>query len=256
MGPRTDDEVRPSRAVSYACAGGLLAAGAPIGLLALRRFQQRDLPDSSMRRSILRELSTDPAGYLYVAGSTTVVFMLFGHMLGRQVDRLARLSETDPLTGLHNGRGLRSHVDAELARCRRYRHPMALLLVDLDGLKQINDRYGHHAGDAALVWLADVIHSQLRETDLAARCGGDEFAIVAPNTSRASALALAERIRAGVPVHGRLWRVTTSIGVAATEPPGADGPFVDSETLMHRADAAMYEAKRSGRNRVAAAAEQ
>ena len=185
--------------VSYAGAGGIFAAEAPIGLLWVRRLQQRCPPDASTRRSILQELSADPAGYLYVAGSTAVMFMLFGYLLGRQADRLARLSETDPLTGLANGRGLLARVDAELARCRRYHHPVALLLVDLDGLKQINDQYGHDAGDAALVRLADLIRSQLRETDFAARWGGDEFAFLARNTSQASALALAERIRAVCP---------------------------------------------------------
>ena len=246
---------RMPRSVSYACAGGIFAAGAPIGLLAVRCLQQRRLPDAPTPRSILRELSADPAGYLYAAGSTAVVFMLFGYLLGRQADRLARLSETDPLTGLDNGRGLLARVDAELARCRRYHHPVALLLVDLDGLKQINDRYGHDAGDAALVRLADVIRSQLRETDLAARWGGDEFAILAPDTSQASALALAERIRARVPGEGTRWRVTASVGVAAAEPE-VDGTLVDSAMLMHLADAAMYKAKRSGRNMVAAAAGQ
>ena len=243
---------RMPRSVGYACAGGIFASGAPIGLLAVRRLQQRRLPDAPTRRSVLQELSADPAGYLYVAGSTAVVFMLFGYFLGRQADRLARLSETDPLTGLYNGRGLLARVDAELARSRRYHHPVALLLMDLDGLKQINDRYGHDAGDAALVRLADVIRSQLRETDLAARWGGDEFAILAPNTSQASALALAERIRARVPVQGTGWRVTASIGVAAAEP-DVDGTLVDPEMLMHLADTAMYQAKRSGRNMVAVA---
>jgi diguanylate cyclase (GGDEF)-like protein len=240
------------RSVSYACAGGMFAAGAPVGLLAVRCLQRRTLPEASMLRSVFRELSADRAGYLYVAGSTAAAFVLFGYLVGRQADRLARLSETDPLTGLYNARGLLARLEAELARCRRYRHPVALLLVDLDGLKQINDRYGHDAGDAALVWLADVIRSQLRETDVAARWGGDEFGILAPNTSQASALALAERIRVRVPEQGLRWRLTASVGIAAVEP-DVHGTLVDSAMLMHLADTAMYDAKRSGRNMVSTA---
>jgi diguanylate cyclase (GGDEF)-like protein len=240
------------RSVSYACAGGMFAAGAQVGLLAVRCLQRRRLPDAPTLRSVFGELSADPAGYLYVAGSTAAAFVLFGYLTGRQADRLARLSETDPLTGLYNARGLLARLEAELARCRRYHHPVALLLVDLDGLKQINDRYGHDAGDAALVRLAEVIRSQLRETDVAARWGGDEFAILAPNTSRTSALALAERIRVRVPGQGMRGRVTASVGVAAVEP-DVDGTLVDSAMLMHLADTAMYEAKRSGRNSVSAA---
>ena len=244
---------RIPRSVSYACTGGLVAAGAPIGLLAVRFLQARRLRDVPTLRSVLRELASDAGGYLYVAISTTVAFTLFGHLLGRQADRLTRLSHTDSLTGLYNARGLLAHLEAELARCRRYRESLALLLLDLDGLKRINDRYGHHAGNAALGWLADVIRSELRETDLAARWGGDEFAILAPNTSQAAALALAERIRVRVPEQDTPWHVTASVGVAAAEP-DLDGTLVDSAMLMHLADTAVYQAKRSGGNMVAAAA--
>jgi diguanylate cyclase (GGDEF)-like protein len=235
------------RSVSYACAGGMFATGAPIGLVAVRCLQERRPPTL---RCVLRELSSDAGGYAYVAASTALAFALFGYFLGRQADRLTRLSETDPLTGLYNARGLLARVEAELARCRRYHHPVALLLVDLDDLKQINDRFGHDAGDAALVRLADVIRSQLRETDVAARWGGDEFAILAPDTSEASALALAERIRVRVPGQGTQWPATVSVGVAAAE---HEGIIVDPAMLMHLADTAMYQAKRSGRNRVATA---
>jgi diguanylate cyclase (GGDEF)-like protein len=245
---------RTPHTVSYACAGGLIAAGAPLGLLAVRWLQQPDFRGAQPTlRSVLREVSTDVGGYLYVSVSTAVVFAWFGYLLGRQADRLQLLSETDPLTGLYNARGLLARVETELARCRRYHQPVALLLVDLDGLKQINDRYGHQAGDTALVRLAEVIRSQLRETDVAARWGGDEFAILAPQTSHASALALAERIRVRVPGEGPRAHITASLGVVATEPRMA-GTAPDATMLMRLADAALYQAKRSGRNTVAGAA--
>src|SRR5690606_5648884 len=145
-----------------------------------------------------------------------------------------------------------NRMDAELTRLWRYRHPLALLLVDLDGLKDINDRFGHRAGDEAIGTLAGVIRSELRKVDVGARWGGDEFAILAPNTSSRAALAMAERIRESIARQGREWRLSGSLGVATVEPQtGRD--VVDSATLMRAADVALYEAKRTGRNRVVVA---
>jgi diguanylate cyclase (GGDEF)-like protein len=184
--------------------------------------------------------------------STAVVFTLFGYLVGRQADLLAELSETDPLTGLYNARGLFDRLNAELARSRRYRVPLALLSVDLNGLKSINDRYGHRAGDDSLRSVADVIRSQLRKSDVGARWGGDEFAVLAPSTSRVAALELAERIRALIPQRSTRWPLSVSIGVAALDP-NTDGEGFESAALMRAADGAMYEAKRSGRDRVVVA---
>jgi len=197
----------------------------------------------------MREVVANPPDYIYVGTSTVVAFTLFGYILGRQADRLAELSETDALTGLSNARGLFDRLDAELARSGRYREPLSLLFVDLDGLKRINDRYGHRAGDDAIRGLAEVIRSELRESDVGARWGGDEFAVLAPSTSRVAASALAERLRASIPERSARLRLSISVGVATFEPK-TDGDVVDSATLMRAADAALYEAKRSGRNRV------
>jgi diguanylate cyclase (GGDEF)-like protein len=237
------------RRFAYACVGGLLAAGAPIGLFAVRLARRHRRFCSTSLRGAIREVAADPPDYIYVGMSTAVAFTLFGYILGRQADRLAELSETDPLTGLSNARGLFDRLDAELGRSLRYREPLALLSVDLDGLKNINDRYGHRAGDDAIRSVADVIRSELRESDVGARWGGDEFAVLAPSTSRIAALALAERIRALTPQRSTLWPLSVSVGVATLEPNTAGEGF-DSATLMRAADAAMYEAKRSGRDRV------
>lgn len=237
------------RRFAYACTGGLLSAGAPVGWLAVRLARHGRRSGSTSLRGAIREVVGHPPDYIYVGTSTVVAFTLFGYILGRQADRLAELSETDPLTGLSNARGLFDRLDAELARSRRYREPLALLSVDLDGLKSINDRYGHRAGDDAIRSLADVIRSELRESDVGARWGGDEFAVLAPSTSKVAALALAERIRALIPERSTRWPLSASVGVATLDPK-ADGEVVDSATLMRAADAAMYEAKRSGRNRV------
>lgn len=239
------------RRILFAGAGGLLSAGAPLGLLVMRlatRGRWRALPIGDA----IREIDRNRLDYLYVATSTALAFSLFGYILGRHADHLAELSETDSLTGLSNARGLFDSLDAELARARRYREPLALLLVDLDGLKRINDRYGHRAGDEAIRGLADVIRSELRETDIGARWGGDEFAVLAPNTPEPAALALAERIRALIPETSLPWRLSGSVGVATIDP-RHDGEVVDSSTLMRAADAALYEAKRRGKNRVMSA---
>ena len=240
------------RSFAYACVGALLSAGAPVGFFAVRlaRHRRRFWPMSL--RVATREAAADSPDYIYVGMSTAVAFALFGYILGRQADCLAELSVTDPLTGLSNARGLFDRLDGELARSRRYREPIALLSVDLDGLKSINDRYGHRAGDDAIRSVAGVIRSELRESDVGARWGGDEFAVLAPTTSRVAALALAERIRALIPQRSTPLPLSVSVGVATLDP-NTDGENVDSATLMRAADAAMYEAKRSGRDRVVGA---
>lgn len=242
--------MRPMRRrSSYALAGALLSAGAPLGLLGIRLAVRGPVARSFSLQGALREVTDDPADYLYIGASTAAVFIGFGYLLGRQADWLAMLSETDALTGLPNARAFFDRLHSEVARVRRYREPLALLLVDLDDLKGINDRYGHHAGDAAIRALADVIRSELRETDFGARWGGDEFAVLAPNTSKSAALELAERIRTLIPPHRFEWPMSGSVGVAAIDP-AAGGTVVDSSTLMRTADIALYEAKRRGRNRV------
>ena len=236
------------RRVLFACAGGLFSVSVPLGLLAMR-LGTRGQPCSFSVGCAMGEIRQNRRDYIYVGTSAALAFALYGHLLGRHADHLVELSEPDSLTGLFNARRLFDSLNVELARAKRYRDPLALLLVDLDGLKNINDRYGHHAGDEAIRGLAGVIGSQLRETDIGARWGGDEFAVLAPNTAEPAALALAERIRALIPVTSARWSLTGSVGVATIDP-GADGEVDDAATLMRAADAALYEAKQRGRNRV------
>jgi diguanylate cyclase (GGDEF)-like protein len=181
--------------------------------------------------------------------STGVVFSLFGRVLGRQADRLAELATTDALTGLQNARALQERLQREVARAVRYRQPLSLLLIDLDGLKIINDRLGHHAGDRALRHVAEAIRIQLRASDIGARWGGDEFALLAPNTRQSAASSLAQRVQSLVgnaPVGNRVPPMAVSIGIATFDPAG--GLQIDPSRLMHAADAALYHAKRSGRD--------
>jgi diguanylate cyclase (GGDEF)-like protein len=235
------------RRASYALIGSLLSMGAPIGLLAIRSWQHRT--GSRVLRRVPKEMAGDAVGYAYVGLSTAIAFTLFGVLLGRQADRLVELSRSDGLTRLRNARGLLEQLEKELARFARYGEPLALLLVDLDGLKQINDRFGHRAGDVALCYVADAIRAESRATDTSARWGGDEFAILAPNTSETAALSLAERVRARIARQRDLCRLTASIGVAAIDT--QSNRKLDPARFFNLADLALYDAKHRGRDTVA-----
>jgi diguanylate cyclase (GGDEF)-like protein len=236
------------RRFSYALTAGFLSSGAPAGLLGIRLAKTP--VDRVSLRHVRRELRSDRAAYVYVAGATAAIFALFGYILGRQADDLAELSETDPLTNLLNPRGFAARLHVEIKRARRYREPLSLLFLDLDGLKEINDRHGHRAGSDALREVASVLRAELRETDTGARWGGDEFTILAPRTDTDRAVAFAERIRARIAQHAANWPMTASIGIA-TLGDGEEGP-ADAQDLMRDADQAMYEAKRRGKNTVVA----
>jgi diguanylate cyclase (GGDEF)-like protein len=149
----------------------------------------------------------------------------------------------DPLTGTTNRRHFFDLAAQEIAVALRYRDPLALLLFDLDDFKRINDSRGHQAGDEILNDVARVGSSHLRDADIFARYGGDEFVILLPHTTAADATTVAERIRTDIAVQVE---VTISCGVAALRPP--DDTL---DALIHRADLALYEAKAGGRNRTA-----
>ena len=234
------------RSVWYALAGAVLSLGAPIGLLLLRELVAP--------QSLSEELISERIAYLYVFVATTIVLALFGFIIGRQTDRLAALSQTDALTGLANRRALSSLLEKEIRRSVRYGTPVSLLLIDVDGLKQVNDNHGHSAGDRVLRGVADAITESLRDTDVGARWGGDEFAIVAPNTTAEAALRSAERLVVRVAEAGahQPWHTTTvSVGIATFDP--AHLIDCDLESLLRVADDALYRAKANGRNRVQAA---
>ncbi len=158
---------------------------------------------------------------------------------------------TDALTNLHNRHWMQEMFRRELDRCKQNDMPVCLIMLDVDHFKPFNDIRGHLAGDHALCKVADALRNQLRPTDLIARFGGDEFAVMLPNTTREFALEAAERIRSvfsGVPSDSEatdiMLPVTLSLGVCAMEP----GDTLDS--LLTKADAALYRAKERGRNRV------
>jgi diguanylate cyclase (GGDEF)-like protein/PAS domain S-box-containing protein len=165
----------------------------------------------------------------------------------------ARLTEQtlrDPLTGLHNRRYLEETLPRELSRAKRVGYPMALVMVDLDHFKRVNDTYGHPTGDAVLKAMASILLHGAREGDIICRFGGEEFLVALPNMTveRAQTRAMAWQLALGkTPIqHGAFSvQITLSAGISAFPDNGAD-----VEILLHRADEALYRAKASGRNRV------
>jgi two-component system cell cycle response regulator len=161
---------------------------------------------------------------------------------------LQRLAATDSLTGTNNRRHFLQHAQQELQRSERFSLPMALLMLDIDKFKSVNDSFGHATGDTVLKAVVMACNQNLRHVDLFGRLGGEEFATLLPQTDLDGALTMAERLRQAVEAleidgNGAPLRVTVSIGLSALR------PGEDLDALMRRADAALYRAKDEGRNR-------
>lgn len=173
----------------------------------------------------------------------------------RLEDELRRLATIDDLTRLSNRRHFLEQAENTLSRSRRYNEPLTLLMCDIDFFKHINDTFGHAIGDQALCKVADIIRGSLRETDLAGRLGGEEFAILLMQSAPEDAREVAERLRLAIeqtPIlleDGHRIPLTISIGIAAPA-----YPMETLATLLQHADQALYAAKRAGRNRVCIAA--
>lgn len=164
------------------------------------------------------------------------VMLMFGLLSGRIIQKLHQGACTDSLTGLWNRRYFDMRLTEEIERSKRSKSSLCLALIDADNLKEVNDQYGHSVGDELIQKLADVLHSNTRPFDTAARWGGDEFAVIFPDTDAAGALAVAERVRE-VFENNNFYQTTISIGIMA----------VDSETevkaVLQMADHALYKAK-------------
>ena len=173
----------------------------------------------------------------------------------RLFEEVQRLAVTDSLTGLANRRALEERLEEELRRAQRYHHLLSVLMIDIDHFKQYNDTHGHPAGDLILQRIARLVRAQVRETDSVARYGGEEFIVLLPETPQASALDVAEKIRAAI--------AATAFPQAETQPGGKLtislgaatwlGQIADARDLIRQADDALYRAKRAGRNCVCGA---
>jgi len=255
-GPRPLAPLRKTLGLAYAA---LCATILWRGLLALAE------PDLTLFSSgLATSLSYLPLFLLMIAGS-------FGLLLlfkDRDDRLLTRMATHDELTGAPNRRALLDMADMLAARSRREARPLAVLMLDIDHFKLVNDNYGHAVGDAVLRDLTAVIRKELRAYDAFGRFGGEEFVAVLPDAGREDALGVAERIRAAVaasrPAGAPGVRYTVSIGVAWESPGAAAAAIAPGvaetdrkgglDTLLSLADQAMYVAKGAGRNRVCAAA--
>lgn len=241
-------------------------------VVASRVLRRRVLQPLAATVKVLDELARDaPGGALPVPpANDEIAAVIRGvgtlqqhvrarHALERErdelIERLKSQSATDFLTGLANRRAFFDVAQRDLAGARRHGVPVVVMVLDLDHFKRLNDLHGHDGGDRALRAVADAVRDQLRQDDLAARHGGEEFALLLRHCDRDDGLRFAERLRVAIAEArvrlptGHTAQVTASVGVAASSDHGHD-----LETLVARADEAMYLAKNGGRNRVAVAA--
>ncbi|MCZ7568757.1 MAG: sensor domain-containing diguanylate cyclase [Ardenticatenaceae bacterium] len=232
---------RPPRGLASLVAFPLLRKGEAVGTLITGFRQPHHFTEDEL--------------HLLAAFAEHAALAMYNAELHRQIEEL---SVTDPLTGLANRRRFTTKLAAELVRARRYAKPLSLAILDLDNFKSLNDRFGHPAGDAILCAVAQVIRQCVREVDLPARLGGEEFAVILPETDMMEAVVVVERLREqleATPVtrEGQWPKVTLSAGVVGRV--GEALPAAPAD-LYCLADEALYRAKASGRNRVVSAQEE
>jgi diguanylate cyclase (GGDEF)-like protein len=242
-----------TRTFRYSLLGVLVGLVAPAGLLVYAQVASRSLDPLPL--------------FLTMAAGGTVTFAIAGWMIARRDEaldarnerlalisaRFESLATIDALTGLPNRRSFDERLAEEMGRSLRYEVPLALVMVDLDRFKAVNDRHGHRAGDQVLARVAQTLDRGKRAGDTVARYGGEEFVALLPHSDAAAATAWAERARARIAAQTVPWgsgslSITASFGVAMT--PGNGDTAVD---LVEAADRALYAAKQQGRNQVAVA---
>jgi diguanylate cyclase (GGDEF)-like protein len=185
---------------------------------------------------------------LVAIGLVAYVAAVISREQRRSSEAALALSRYDPLTGLYSRATLERALEHEVLRAGRSGRGFSLLLLDLDALKPVNDRYGHDAGDRLLAAIGEVVRGALRATDLAARLGGDEFVVILPETDLPGALLVAEKLRQDIgrltlPTNGMMVSSSVSIGVVVFPDDGRA-----AAELLRRADQAMYQAKRAGKD--------
>lgn len=157
----------------------------------------------------------------------------------------------DPLTGLFNRRAFENKLDEEFERAKRYHHQLSLLILDIDNFKLINDTYGHHGGDAALIKISETLREKTRQSDFPSRYGGEEFVLVLPETGQDSALQVAAKVHDAIRsctfgTSDQPFRLTVSIGLSST----SNRSYAEWSQMLKDADQALYAAKNSGKDRI------
>jgi diguanylate cyclase (GGDEF)-like protein len=215
-------------------------------------YRIRDL--GATNRTRVNEAAVDEVvlhdGDHVVVGESILKFISQTSVEARYHEEIYQLATHDMLTELYNRRHFIEMADKEIARALRHGRPLALCIIDVDLFKPINDRHGHIAGDEVLRRIAALVGQHVRSEDIAARIGGEEFAVMLPEADAGLAERFAERVRetiagAGFAPGGEAQRITVSIGISTLSPTRDSRPL-----LMAAADAALYRAKDSGRNRV------
>jgi diguanylate cyclase (GGDEF)-like protein len=227
--------------VLRAAYGFILSFASPLGWVVIQLLAGRD--------PFAKE-HYDPLLYLYMGIATAVVFSSLGYFIGRRELMITDMALTDGLTGLYNKRYFSTRLDQEFERFRRHKHPLSIIQIDLDYFKKINDTFGHQVGDEILVKVATMLKQNCRKNEIAARVGGEELCVIALDCDQHEAVQLAERLRYKVNHLNYCYQemeipISASFGVAC-----ADDSTHAGQEIYQRADHALYEAKRSGRNKV------
>lgn len=221
----------------------------PFALLEFARawvfFGMHQLPDSTFPSLVLI------SAVAYIVNVSLLPLAVIWMMNARLESELQQQIVVDELTNVYNRRGLRPALDRELAHYRRYREDFSLIVLDLDHFKELNDAFGHAAGDAALISVAEFLHRRLRDTDVLARIGGEEFLILLPHTTLAAAQFTVEQLCKGLREKKHMFsgtpvQVTASWGITNT----SGSTNTSAQELFRQADFALYRAKNAGRDRV------
>jgi len=220
--------------------GLLLALGAPSGWILVQWLAGRDP---------FAEEHIDSLLYTYITLTTIIVFSAFGYFIGRREQMITDLALTDGLTALYNKRYFKNRLEQEFERHQRNASPLAIILIDLDFFKHVNDNYGHQAGDEVLKNVSSTIMANCRKNEIAARVGGEEISIIACDCDLNSATNLAERIRSAIEKSTSCWqgeeiKITASFGIAK-----ASDATKNAWQIYQHADKALYQAKQTGRNK-------
>lgn len=212
-------------------------------------------PDDEIA-DILRLMNSNAIRHMPVLEQGRIVNMVSIRELTKAYDMLQKEADTDPLTELANRRPFLKALDAEFSRAKRFKHPLAVAMIDIDHFKSVNDTYGHDAGDTVLRAMSAILATEFRTIDFIGRLGGEEFAVVFPETNLAGAKISCDRLLATIeaaiiPVDDIHIKITVSIGLAK-----ASADTLDGKDILKRADELLYDAKNSGRNRVVVEEEQ
>jgi len=217
--------------------------GAAIGLIAAALALRQVVMWKTPVEMQLNNIGNVALMYMYLTGSALFTFGFMVLLTQRLVASLRQATVRDPLTGLFNRRAMTEQLERQWLRHRRTQAPLAVLVIDLDHFKRINDTLGHAAGDSVLMHLSTLLQSHVRGEDVVGRVGGEEFLLLLPDTQSQQAIALAERLR--VLVRAESLGTTISIGIAL-----AHSVDDNAESVIARADSALYRAKDAGRNRI------